>query len=193
MKRIMAVLGLGLMMPTLAQAQTAAGATAAPDPGRVAAARTLIDILLPPATREGMIRGMMAPMLANIQRGMTSNPEFAKLFASDPRARALFDKFMQKQTDRTVAQMATALPGMLTAMTNAYARRFDLQQLRELQVFFETPTGRAYMQASYTIMNDPDVAAWQQSLIAQSMNHIQEDAAEFATDMAALRSGGDKP
>lgn len=177
--------------PALAQAVAAPAPSAALDPARVAAARALIDILLPPASREQMIDGMMQPMLANLRRGFTANPQFAAALGGDPRVKAMFDQFMAKQLARTTETMHQGLPGMVPAMANAYARRFDLQQLHELRTFFETPTGRAYMQASFTIMSDPDIAAWQRQLMTQSMAHVQEDVAAFAQQVAAL--GPKKP
>jgi hypothetical protein len=75
---------------------------------------------------------------------------------------------------------------MVPAMAAAYARRFDVAQLREIRRFFETPVGRAYVRGSATIMSDPDVAAWQRGLMASSMSGVQEDVAAFAKQVAAL-------
>jgi hypothetical protein len=178
---------LAIATPAMAVAQAPVEApAAAPDPARVAAARALVDVMMPPATREQMLRDMMAPMLANLRRGISQNPQFVAALDSDPRLRALFDGFMAKQEQRTTAMMQDSLPGMLPAMANAYARRFDLAQLKEIRAFFETPTGRAYMQGSVTIMSDPDVAAWQRQLMSQAMAHVQEDVAEFTRQVAAL-------
>ncbi len=175
---------LCVAVPTLAIGQAASAS--APDPSRLAAARDLIDVLMPPATREQMVQGMMTPMLANLQKGMTENHEFVTAMQADPRVKALFDTFMDRQQTRTVAMMRDALPGMSDAMARAYARRFDLAQMRELKAFFLTPTGRTYMQQSYTIMSDPDVAAWQRSMMANSMGHVQADVADFVKQLAAL-------
>lgn len=170
--------------PSLAPAQTAPAPAA--DPARLAAARELIDILMPPATRGQMIQAMMTPMLANLQKGMTQNPAFAKAMGDDPRLKTLFDAFLARQTERTTMLMQTALPGMVEAMGRAYARRFDVAQMREIRAFFETPTGRLYMQQAFTIMNDPDVAAWQRAMMSDAMGHVQADIAEFAQQAAAL-------
>jgi hypothetical protein len=175
--------------PVLAQVAPAAPATAgAVDPARLAAARALIDVLMPPATREQMMQGMMTPMLANLRRGMEENPQFAASIGRDPRVKTMFDQFMTRQEARTTQLMRAALPGMVPAMAAAYARRFDVAQLQEIRAFFETPTGRTYMQASFTIMSDLDVAAWQRQLMAQSMGHVQEDVAAFAKQVAALET-----
>ena len=181
MKRIAAVL-LAAALPTAGMAQGVAPTTAV-DPARLAAARELIDVLLPPATREQMLQGMMSPMLANLREGMASDPKFVAASDGDPRVKAMFDAFLVQQEAHTTEMMREALPGMVPAMANAYARRFDLRQLREIRSFFETPTGRAYMQASFTIMSDPDIAAWQQQLMARSMTRVQADVAAFAEQL----------
>ena len=177
--------------PAVAQAPSAIPpAAAAPDtpvnPGRLVAARALIDVLMPPATRDAMVQGMMAPMLDNLRRGLSDNPQFTDAIGSDPKVRALFDEFMAKQMARTTATLRTSLPGMVDAMARAYARRFDVAQLAEVRRFFETPTGRAYMQASTTIMADPDIARWQREMMARSIGDIQGDVADFARRAAAL-------
>lgn len=182
---LIALLLAGATAPAHAQAPASAGPV---DPARLAAASALIDILLPPATREQMVTGMMMPMLANVRRSFADNPQFTAALDADPRVRALFDQFMAKQEMRSVEMMRQSLPGMMPAMAKAYARRFDLQQLSELRTFFETPTGRAYMQASFTIMSDPDIAAWQQEIMTRSMSGLQKDIAEMVKQAKALET-----
>ena len=185
----MAAMMLALMAPATAQAQRApapAPASAiAPDAARVVAARELIDILMPPETRDQMIDGMMRPMLANIQGAMRSDPSFAAMIGDDPKVQAAFDQFIARQQQQTTATMREALPGMVPAMANAYARRFDVQQLHDIRTFFETPTGKAYMRASFTIMSDPDIQAWQHDLMTRSMARLQQDVAAFVRQTEA--------
>ncbi|WP_176473050.1 DUF2059 domain-containing protein [Sphingomonas lenta] len=179
-----------LMCATPVSAQTAAAAPAqAVDAARLEAARALMDVLMPPATREQMMQGMMAPLMANIERGMAADPQFAAAIGSDPRVKALFDEFTRKQMARTTELIRTSLPGMIDAIAKAYARRFDVAQLGELRRFFETPTGRAYVRDSMTIMADPDVAQWQQDLMTRSMTDARVDVEEIARRVAALEPG----
>ena len=181
-----AILLASAVLPSVAQAQTSPVAAPALDPARLAAAHELIDVLMPPATRAQMVESMMTPMLANLRQGMTQNPDFAKTMNADPRVKALFDTFMARQQTRTMTMMRDALPGMSDAMARAYARRFDVAQMRDIKAFFGTPTGRLYMQQSYTIMADPDVGAWQRTMMANSMTGVQADVADFAKQIAAL-------
>lgn len=173
--------------PALSSVAPSAPPAAALDPARIAAARELIDLLMPPGTRAQMVESMMTPMLANMRQGMTQNPEFAAAMNGDPRVKALFDGFIQRQQDQTMALLRASLPGMSDAMARAYARRFDVAQMREIKAFFVTPTGRVYMQQAATIMSDPDVGAWQRTMMTSSMGRVQADVREFAKQVDALQ------
>ena len=174
----------GAVAPSAAHAQGSAAAVAAPDPARLAAARELIDVLMPPESRARMIEGMIAPMLGNLQQGIAQSPMFSSAMAQDPQMQTQFAAFMDRQQTRTMTLMRDGLPSMVDAMARAYARRFDVAQCRDIKAFFATPSGRAYMQQSLTIMADPDVAAWQRSMMESSMAHMQADVAEFAKHVA---------
>ena len=139
---------------------------------------------MPPESRARMIEGMIAPMLGNLQQGMAQSPMFSSAMAQDPQMQTQFAAFMDRQQTRTMTLMRDGLPSMVDAMARAYARRFDVAQCRDIKAFFATPSGRAYMQQSLTIMADPDVAAWQRSMMESSMAHMQADVAEFAKQAA---------
>ena len=179
-----AVLLASAVVPPAAHAQASPVAAAAPDPARLAAARELIDVLMPPESRARMIEGMIAPMLGNLQQGMAQSPMFSSAMAQDPQMQTQFAAFMDRQQSRTLTLMRDGLPGMFDAMARAYARRFNVAQCRDIKAFFATPSGRLYMQQSLTIMADPDVAAWQRSMMESSMRHMQADVAEFAKQVA---------
>ena len=179
-----AALLAGAVVPSAAQAQAPAAAVAAPDPARLAAARELIDVLMPPESRAQMIEAMIAPMLGNLQQGMAQSPMFSSAMADHPEMQTRFATFLEREQVRTMTLMRDGLPGMVEAMARAYARRFDVAQCRDIKAFFATPSGRAYMQQSLTIMADPDVAAWQRSMMESSMAHMQADVAEFAKQAA---------
>ena len=176
--------------PGAALAQAAAASPAVvsePDPARLALARQLLDQMMPPATREAMMQSMLTPMQTNMRQGLEQSPVFQKALATEPKARAIFNAFLDKQQQRTTATLHQSLPDMMNAMARAYARRFDAAQLGDLKRFFATPTGQAYMQASSSIMADPDIAAWQRKLMSEAMIHMQEDIAAMAKDIQATQ------
>ncbi len=193
MRAIALFAALGIAAPAVAQTAPAAPvASPAVDPARLAAAQRLFDVIMPPATRQQMMQAMLQPLLGNISKGMTSNPQFAQAMSADPKVAAAFDRFMAQQQARTIEMIQTSLPQMVQAMSRAYARRFDVAQLGELERFFRTPTGAAYLRESMTIMSDPDVAAWQRTMMTDSMNRVQQDAMAFAKEVAAIKQGETK-
>jgi len=175
------------LAPFAAAAQTPAPVAVTPEPARLAAATRLLDALMPSGTRAQMMDAMLRPMLANMQQGMMQNPQFAQELSRNPKVKDAFGRFMTAQGQRSLEMIRTSLPGMFYAMARAYARRFDVTQLGEMERFFRTPTGQAYMQASMTIMSDPDVAAFQRTMMVDAMTRVQADTAAFVNEVAAIQ------
>jgi hypothetical protein len=183
MKSVMIALALTVATPALAQ-------DAALDPARVASAKSLMDVIMPPAKREAMIEGIMRGMMANITQMMTSSPEMTSAFGGDERAKAIFDKFLKKQQEDSITMLKENFPGMMDAMTNAYARRFTAAQLGEMRTFFETPTGQIYVDQAATIMNDPDILTWQRDLMAKGFSKLPKDVEAMMAEIKALPPKG---
>lgn len=191
MKQMLLAAALVAAAPALAQALAVvppAGTSAAAtpvDPARLAAARAVIDQIMPPATREQMIETMLTPMLGMISQTITKDLKLAEMLGNDPKAQAAFTRFMERQNTRTMSDLRGELPAMVEAMSRAYARRFDERQLKEISAFFATPTGKVYLEQSPTIMSDPDVLAWQSRLMSKSMSTIHEDIETLSKELGA--------
>ncbi len=168
-----------------ATAQT--GATVqTPELARLAAARELIDVVMPPADRDAMIENIIHPMLANIRRAVMEMPRMKAGVDNNPKLIAVLDGFMERQNARTLKQLQTGLPGMFDAMMRAYARRFTITEMADAKAFFATPSGRAYMQKGMTIMNDPDVQAWQRDLMQSSLSRVGADIDALVKELDAV-------
>lgn len=183
---LVAMLTPGVAFAQAAPVATPVAAVAEPDAARLASARQLLDQIMPPATREAMIQSMLTPMQANMRQGIMQSDGMQKMLG-DPKAKAAFDQFLAKQDARTGTMLRESLPGMVDAMSRAYARRFDVAQLDDLKRFFTTPTGQAYVANSFSIMADPDIAAWQRKLMSQAMTHMQDDIAAMVKDIEATQ------
>ena len=164
--------------------------TEAIDPARVATARTLLDVIMPPTKREGMIDSMLKGMMANLSQMMANSPKLKAAYDGDPRAGTIFQRFFAQQQQSTIAMLKENFPGMVDAMARAYARRFTTAQMGELRAFFETPTGRLYIDQAATIASDPDVANWQRDLMAKSMARIPADVDAMMAEIKALPPKG---
>ena len=160
------------------------------DPVRVAAARTLLDVVMPPTKRDGMIDSMLKGMMVNLSQMMVNSPKLKAAYEGDPRAGTMFQRFFAQQQQSTIAMLKENFPGMVDAMARAYARRFTTAQMGELRAFFETPTGRIYIDQAATIASDPDVANWQRDLMAKSMARIPADVDAMMAEIKALPPKG---
>lgn len=172
--------------PTAVSAQTAAAPVATVDPARLVAARRVVDTVFPAAQREAMMSAMVASMGQSTLAAIRQQPDVARLMAAEPRSRPVFERFLQQQQTKTTALIQANIPGMVEAMARAYARRFTATQLADMQTFFETSTGQAYVTQSMTIMSDPDVAAWQAKVTGASITTIGTDVKQFVRELMAL-------
>ncbi|QNQ09632.1 DUF2059 domain-containing protein [Sphingomonas alpina] len=174
-----------------APAPAPAPAQATPvDPARLTVARALMDQIMPSATRDQMMRSMMAAMMQNMTRSFAQNAELAAAMDKQPGARAVFDRFMERQMARSTEELIANLPGMLDAMARAYARRFTLAQLNDMATFFATPTGQVYLAQAPTIMADPDVGVWMNGLMTRSMQRMPDEVAKLKAEIEALDKKG---
>ena len=94
---------------------------------------------------------------------------------------------------RVVLLLVYAIPILFIVLTSL---KDPSDVISSQSSFLFTPTLEAYtavlanqglfiaMQQSLTIMADPDVAAWQRSMMESSMRHMQADVAEFAKQVA---------
>jgi hypothetical protein len=165
--------------------------TVAPlDPARLASARSLLDVVMPPAKREGMIDAIMKGMMANLSQSMLNSPQMKAAYEADPRAGEIFQRFFQRQQANSLTTLKTNFPGMMDAMANAYARRFSVAQMGEMRTFFETPTGQVYINQAATIVNDPDVAKWQRDLMTSAMSKIPAEVDAMMAEIRALPPKG---
>lgn len=165
-------------------AQTAPVA-AAPDAARLAAAQALIEQIMPADRRDAMVEQMVRPMLANAREAMANAPMFADMARDNPKLATAMNGFMDEEFERSLATTKAAMPAMFDAMARAYARRFTLDQMRDIGDFFKTPSGRAYVETAPTIMSDPDVMAAQRAMMTQTMSGMQERMAKLVETLRA--------
>lgn len=164
-------------------AQTAPIFTAEPltaeQESRLPAAEMVVDKIFPPGTYMKMMDESMKPMMdaimgqvgalpvASLMR-MTGLPESEIADMSDATLSEVmnildpvYEDRRQIITDTTMSWMGELMnqmePSFRAGLSRAYAVRFEEAELRELSVFFTTPTGAHYAEESMLIMMDPQV------------------------------------
>ncbi|SNS98736.1 hypothetical protein SAMN06295912_12834 [Sphingomonas laterariae] len=150
-----------------------------PDPARMAAARPVISKLWPLGTYKKMMDRTLDTMLDGIVAGMFSAKasdmaeaggvapgEAGKLGdaslqdvarAKDPHFDERMSITMKVMMGEMTDMMTRLEPQIQDAMAAAYARRFTLDQLADIQRFFATPTGSLYASESMLLMSDPEM------------------------------------
>ncbi|WP_033075490.1 DUF2059 domain-containing protein [Sphingopyxis sp. MWB1] len=167
-----------------APAPAAAPAVDAPAPERVAAATKLLEVMMPPSQREAMMGQIVGATMSNIMGGFNQQPGLQEAL-KNPKVKAVFDRFIARQQQLAVADVKQQLPGLFDAMARAYARRFTVAEMGEVEAFFATPTGQKYAVESVQVMNDPDVAAWQAQSVAKSMERLPAELQRFREELQA--------
>ena len=152
------------------------------DPVRLAAARPVIDRIWPDGTYAHVIHVMMDQLIpasmaqtfamkpSDLLAGLGGKPgaktgEKSAAGETIGQMAAKNDPYFQQRmaiTLRVIGDemgrlMTETEPSVRDALAHAYARRFTVAQLAELDHFFATPTGKAYVADSLTLMMSPDM------------------------------------
>lgn len=147
-----------------------------PDPARLALARTSVGAMWPDGAYGKMMTGFVGGMFdramqlkASDVEGIAGKPAKAKASA-DAADRSLHDAAVAKDPyfDQRVAAIRDAMseeagkisaiidPRMRDGLSRSMARRFDAQQLTDINAFFATPSGRALASQYMQLWLDPD-------------------------------------
>ncbi|MBN9787315.1 hypothetical protein DMP17_01725 [Pseudonocardia sp. TMWB2A] len=157
-----------------------------PAPDRLAAATRLMDTTYPVGERDAYFEQLARPLMDNLVQGLTADPEFQTQLEQTAGAKPLFDRFVADVKQLAIDSMRETMPETMTAMTNAYARLFSVEELDGMTRFFATPVGRAYLARLPDVMRDPEVAAAQQKSMTASNAKAMARVQQFALDMDAL-------
>ena len=147
----------------------------APDPARLALARTTVETLWPNGTYGKMMGGMMgglyeralAMKLSDLEELDGKKAGAAKpggdmtlhdmMRAEDPKfdeQAVIVRKLVAEEFDRLAVLVEPKLRG---GLANAYARRFDARQLTDINAFFATDSGKALGSQLMMAWADSDV------------------------------------
>ncbi|RZM20120.1 MAG: hypothetical protein EOP67_55225 [Sphingomonas sp.] len=182
-------------------AQTAAHPGAPTDPARLAVARRVAARLLPPGVYKQLMSGSMDAIMGSVGGAMKAMPlgqiaqmggmkveDAQKLDKIDlTQIMAIYDPRWEERQQLTMHAMLGAMgdffttmePELRDGMAHAYANRFSLAELTDLDRYFGTPTGAKYAATVTTIMTDPAVMNTMKDMMPrmmQQMPHFMEAA-----------------
>ncbi|MES2495426.1 MAG: DUF2059 domain-containing protein [Pseudomonadota bacterium] len=205
----LALLSLAFMSATPATAQ-------APDPARLPVAASIASQMLPDGTFQKMMSNMLDGVMNSVMDGMAALPlqSVAKMAGEKPeKVKALgpatlrdlmqivdpayqqrfqiMSKVMGVEMGRVMTKME---PTFREAMAEVYAARFDEKQLREIDIFFRTPTGRMFAEQSMMMQSDPVFLNRMKVMvpeIMEAMPEIMKRVAEATADLPKPRNAED--
>lgn len=194
-------------MPSDSKAAVGA-APATSDPATLALASRIAAAILPDGTFQQIMDASIGQMSKSMMDGMLSIPinTLAKSLGQDPEkikaldstrlkdVLSIMDPAFQERTDRSMAVTASEIGKLMTSMepsfreglAEAYARRFSLAELRDIDAFFQTNAGKAFAAGSMTIQTDPAFFTRMQQFLPaitnampQMMKKMQERTADL--------------
>lgn len=198
MKSLILALALGsalaVVQPQAAAAQSAAAAKATIpiDSERLSLARQSIDFIWPLGTYERMMSGPMDQMMDQMM-GSVFDTKLKDVVGADGKEMSEEDRKVAETTMRdaiarkdphfeermriTNQVMMAEIGGVMTkvepavreGLANAYAKKFTGAQLRDLNAFFATPTGRVYAAESMMLYMDPEVMKSMMAMLPEFM------------------------
>ncbi len=140
------------------------------DAARLAIADSIVAKLVPAGIYLRMMRDTFPPMMdAMVARmsGMTAADLGAKdtdgktleqsAIANDPAFRERMTIMTRVMGEELGKVMDGLEPRVRTALGKSFARRFTLQQLRDLDAFFATPSGAAFAKDYLLTLMDPEM------------------------------------
>ena len=203
--------------PVTAQESTSQSAVspAQIDPPRLAAAKITVDHVFPAGTYAKLMSSMTGQMMDQIMDSVAGIPlaDLAKSFGGkeDELAQlgkgtladimAIYDPAYKQRTGATMDAMIPVLvglmskmePGMRDGLTQAYAKRFTVEQLNDMNRFFATPSGTAYASNAMLIQQDPDVVAKMVESMPNIMRGLMEQLPEIDKKVKAATANLPKP
>jgi hypothetical protein len=172
--------------------------TAPVDPARLVIAQKAVVKLIPPGTYQKMMKdvvdqmtngmiGQMMGMDASVfakAGGVEEGSEAAKAIdgkslgdlasEKDPYFKERMDITMKVMFDEMGKMMADMEPSLRTAMANIYARKYTVQQLRDIEAFFATPTGTEFAGNFMATFTDKEMMQVSMSAMPKMMEAIPE-------------------
>lgn len=174
MKALFLAAGLLTAAPALAQAPVAPVAAQPVDPARLALAERTVAVLVPQGVYMRVMQrqfpAMMDAMLANMDSVVPGGREKAR--SADP----AFDERLRIMTRVMGEEMGPLMgrmePSLRTGMARALARRFDTQQLADFNVFFATPSGKAFGEQFISLFADPEIMGEMMKMMPMMMQEM---------------------
>ena len=171
-----------------------------PAPARLALSRTAVQGLLPDGTYARMMDGVMRGVADRVLGLTAADLGQTGANAKAPDTMTLRDKMakddpnfeermriIEKIVGEEFAKMTAIIePRLRDGLARSMARRFDENQLGDLNAFLATDSGRAYGKQSMAMWVDPDVMRAMISTLPEMMKGMPDAAKRIESETAHL-------
>lgn len=191
MKSVVFALALAAAGPALAAEPTGdalqtASAKPPVDPERMAIARQTVASILPPGTMQRIMKDSMGNMEDMMLKGMFDIKASDLGVEGEGKDKTLreamaekdphFEERMRISNQVMGEKMGTIFnkmePRMREGMARAYARRFTVVELNEINRFFASPAGGSFARQSFELMTDPELMAEMVSFMPELLKEV---------------------
>lgn len=162
---------------------------------RTAIASRIVDITLPVGSFAQIWAAMSGDADPASLGDVAENDKDSRRAAHEARTGRPVTGTTREAEESSLSEMISRMgalmePLLRDAMIRVYARRYSAVQLRELESFFQTPTGTAFARDSLTMMNQPEVRSAMQEATADMIGVV---ASEFSADAMMKQWTPQKP
>ncbi len=165
------------------------------DPARMAIAEQIVQVTFP-LDESGWVDRLIATYSEPRVREMRESEEVKLILREAPQLRRPLDELVTAVTDTTRRVMTENLPGLRHASALAYARTFDVETLRAIDTFFQTPAGRTYGHNLNELTLSAEIAAWQnetEEAIGQAITPALENFMQAVHTAAVKHTDENEP
>lgn len=155
------------------------------DPDALAVANDIVAIQFPPEQREATMRQMMDALSHQMQVTWGSAIE-------DEGLRAILSKDLDQFADRIMPVVNKHIPNIMNAMACAYARNFEISDLRNVRTFAQTASGAKFLQIGPKAIADPSVAAANQAYFSEVQTYFTEYMEKVNADVSDYHASKSK-
>lgn len=178
-----AALLIALAAPALAQSPPPVVAV---DPAQLTKARRLMALLKVEEMTDAAMKSAMRQMSGGaMQQILSAVAPDAKLSARETEALSAGTTMMMREMETA---MKDAMPGVIEASAQAYARNLTPAELDHLLAFYEAPLGRSFVAKTPAIMSDPAIQAAQADMMRRMTANLpalmEKMKAQVAASMA---------
>lgn len=175
----LALLGAVAPSPALAQpapAPVAEGSAQA----RLALAREIVDLGMPPATREEVFFRVVDQMSSQARDAMMRSFQI-----DDPDAVAILDRWLDRYNKESLPVLRRHIPALMEGWAAAYADIYSERELTDIRAFIATPSGAAFFRKSQDVLGNPKFAAVNQAYMNEVLGGLPQAQEELVAELKA--------